>query len=729
STVTAGNQFDGSLNINNGNSTWNGALNINRGTVVFTNVAGSGIATPYASNPGDVNFNQFGRVIYRNIDGATLNRTGTLNYAASAVGEFQVDNVGALASNYTINQIGLTTIGAGAAMRVFLADAASALNIGDVSLTGTGSISVAGGDADSFVTISGVISDGGGAFGLDVNNDLGAWAQTNTLVRLNGLNTFTGALGLSDGVLEFSTVTNISGGPSNLGAGSIINLGGGTLRFIGGTSMSTDRPITQTGSATLAANGTGGATMTYTGAVAGGASTLTLDGTGEGILNGAVTQTAGGTNDLTKNGTGTWSLNATNTLADDILVNAGTLNINVTQAPGDDIVITGAGTIVNINAVNAHQGDDLFIRNGAVVNLGVNGALGAGMDALNIAENAAAAATATLDLKGFTSTVPAATTIGFENSAVGEIVSSVGNGVLTSGSYVVRNGSVASSVTLAGAGGVTKNGAGIFTLRSINTFTGASVVTEGQLVLDYSTNNTSKIAAAAGLTLGGAAGDANPLLTFSGNATAASTQAFTTLTLINGASDFVPVSNGGQAMNVNFTTITRTAAGGTVDFTLPAVGSITTTQALANGILGGYATVSNGAAFASKDGSNNIIPLVATAKDAVGTWLTTDNVIDTTGYSGTLVGCALVNSITFSQPGSTVAVGGKLGITSGGVLVTSGSNGAGISGGQILAATPDLIIHQQAAGDFTLSSAVTGALVITKTGTGGLILSGSNTST
>jgi autotransporter-associated beta strand protein len=728
STLNAGNQIDGTLTINNGNSTWNGTLNISRGTVVFTNVAGSGIATPYASNPGEVNFNQFGRLIHRNIDGVTFNRTGALNYAASAVGEFQVDNVGALASNYTINQTGLTTIGAGAAMRVFLADAASALNIGDVSLTGIGSISVAGGDADSFVTILGLISDGGGGFGLDVNNDLGGWAQTNTLLRLNGLNTFSGALGLSDGVLEFSTVTNIGGGPSNLGAGSSINLGGGTLRFIGGTSMTTDRPITQTGSATLAANGTSGATMTYTGAIAGGASSLTLDGTGEGFLNAAVTQTAGGTNDLAKNGSGTWTLNATNTLADDILVNAGTLNINATQAPGDDIVVTNAGTIVNINAVNAHQGDDLFIRNGAVVNLGVNGALGAGMDALNIAENAAAAATATLDLKGFTSTVPTATTIGFENSAVGQIVSSVGSGVLTSGSYVVRNGSVAPSVTLAGAGGVTKNGAGVFTLSSINTFTGASVVTEGQLVLDYSTNNTSKIAAAAGLTLGGAAGDANPLLTFSSNATAASTQAFTTLTLINGASDFVPVSNGGQAMNVNFTTITRTAAGGTVDFTLPAVGSITTTQALTNGILGGYATVNNGAAFASKDGSNNIIPLVAMAKDAVGTWLATDNVIDTTGYSGTLAGCAVVNSITFSQPGSTVLVGGKLGISSGGVLVTSGSTGAGISGGQITAATPDLIIHQQAAGDFTLSSAVTGTLVITKTGTGGLLLNGSNTS-
>jgi autotransporter-associated beta strand protein len=356
STLSAGNQLDVSLNITNGNSTWNGPLNISRGTVVFTNVAGGGIATPYASNPGDVNFNQFGRLIHRNVDGVTFNRTGTLNYAASAVGEFHVDNVGALASNYTINQTGMTTIGAGAAMRVFLQDAASALNLSDVTLSGTGSISVAGGDANSFVTISGVVSDGGGGFGLNVNDDLGGWAQTNTFLRLDGANTFTGALGLSDGVLEFSTVTNIGGGPSNLGAGSSINLGGGVLRFIGATSMTTDCPITQTGSATLAANGTSGATMTYTGAIAGGTSTLTLDGTAEGFLNSVLTQTAGGTNDLTKNGTGTWTLNATNTIADDINVNAGTLNIN---------------------AVNAHQGDDLFIRNGAVVNLGVNGALGA----------------------------------------------------------------------------------------------------------------------------------------------------------------------------------------------------------------------------------------------------------------------------------------------------------------------------------------------------------------
>ncbi|MFM2166145.1 MAG: hypothetical protein RIS79_516, partial [Verrucomicrobiota bacterium] len=432
-------------------------------------------------------------------------------------------------------------------------------------------------------------------------------------------------------------------------------------------------------------------------------------------------------NDLTKNGVGTWTLNATSTIADDILVNAGTLNINATQAPGDDIVITNAGTIVNINAVNAHQGDDLFIRNGAVVNLGVNGALGAGMDALNIAENAAAAATATLDLRGFTSTVTTATTIGFENSAAGEIVSSTGNGTLTSGSYVVRHGAVASSVTLAGAGGVTKNGAGIFTLSGSGTFTGASVVTEGQLVLDYSTNNTSKIAAAAGLTIGGAATDENPTLTINGNSSAATTQAFTVLTLSQASGNLVVNSNGGQAANLNFTTITRNF-GATLDLTLPTVGSVTTTQPLTNGIVGGYFTLGSGASFATKDGANAIQPLVPTTKNDVTTWVLADNVTDGgTGFTGTATGITGVNSLTYSGAAAAVNSAGVIGLNSGGILVTSTSTGSSLTGGVLTSGLFDVVVHQYAAGDFTLASAIRGANAITKTGSGALVLSGTNT--
>ena len=922
-TSTAGNAETGTLTINNGSSTWNGPLSLTRGTAVFTNAAGGGTLTPFVGFDGIINFNQFGRVIYRNVDGASLDRTAAINFAAGALGEFSVDNLATtLASNYTVTQSGVITLGTGATARFSLADAASNLNItGGVVLNGNSSISVEGGDADSLVSINTTGISGTG--NLAINDEAGAWATTSTRLAINaagtfignttlnegtlilghkdalsngsltitgastlqagvdlsganafpnattlsasitlsgvnnftfasaltqsggdrtltnslttpaaliinelrlaeaasaasrnltlagtgattianlvnndqnntltnslttvtlnigtialsenaatgraltlggagtttvtglieniaggggiagalnktgtgiltlqGANTFSGDVTVTAGILDFSAVSNIGGPASNLGRGSNISLGGGTLRFIGGTSQTTNRPISLTASSTLTANGTSGATMTYTGAVAGGASSLTLDGTGEGFLNAALTQTAGGTNDINKNGVGTWTLNATSTVADDILVNAGTLNINATQAVNDDITITNAGTIVNINVANAHQGDDLFIRNGAVVNLGVNGALGTGMDALNIAENAAAAATATLDLKGFTSTVPTATTIGFENSAVGEIVSSVGNGVLTSGSYTVRNGSVAPSVTLAGAGGVTKNGAGVFTLSSTNSFTGASVVTEGQLVLDYSTNNTSKIAAAAGLTIGGAAADENPTLTINGNSSAATTQAFTVLTLSQASGNLVVISNGGQAANLNFTTITRNI-GATLDLTLPAVGSVTTTQPLTNGSVGGYFTLGNGASFATKDGANAIQPLVPTTKNDVTTWALADNVTDGgTGFTGTATGITGVNSLTYSGVAAAVNSAGVIGLNSGGILVTSTSTGSSLTGGVLTSGLFDVVVHQYAAGDFTLASAIRGANAITKTGSGALVLSGTNT--
>ncbi|MBK8037444.1 MAG: autotransporter-associated beta strand repeat-containing protein [Verrucomicrobiaceae bacterium] len=722
-TVTTGNQFGGTLTLNNAGTTWTGDLLFNRGTVTMT----SAVSPSFTTN--NLTFNSFGRLNLQGVNSQTLTNTGTLTYAANAIGEIGVDNTsGTVSAPFTLDMTGPVSLGANAGLRLLLSDGANSVaNFPNgVTLGGSASISVGGG-VGGVASFSGVISDGGGAFGLAVNDDLGGWATTNRTVRLTGLNTFTGNVTLGEGVLEFDTVTNAGGAASSLGQGAALTTGAATLSFIGGVSQATNRPITQTGATTLAANGTAGATITYSGAIAGGASSLNLDGAGTGILGGVLTQTAGGTNDLNKNGTGTWTLTATNSIADDLNVNAGILNINAVQAVFDDIVVSNAGTIVNINVANAHQGDDLFIRNGAVVNLGITGALGAGMDALNIAENATAAATATLDLKGFNSTV-GAVTIGFENSAVGQIVDSVGGGVLTAASYTVRQG--LTSANLAGAGGITKNGRGVFTVSGVHTFTGASTVTEGQLILDYTTNNTSKIASGAGLTLGGVAGDMNAILTFNGNAATASTQNFTTLTVNNGASDFVPVSNGGQAMNVSFTTITRTAAGGTVDFTLPAVGNITSTQALTNGILGGYATIGSGAAFATKDGSNNLIPLVATPKDDVTTWLTADNVTDATGFTGVLTAnCPLVNSITFTQPSSTITVGTRLAVSSGGILVTSGATGAGISGGQLHAGTPDLIIHQHAAGDFTISSAITSGTVVTKTGNGALVLSGQNTST
>ena len=75
--------------------------------------------------------------------------------------------------------------------------------------------SVVGGDPDPFNRPTlpiGQISDGGTGYGLAVNDDAGGWATTNRTLRLTGLNTFTGNVTLGEGILEFDTVTNISGG-------------------------------------------------------------------------------------------------------------------------------------------------------------------------------------------------------------------------------------------------------------------------------------------------------------------------------------------------------------------------------------------------------------------------------------------------------------------------------------------------------------------------------------
>ena len=56
---------------------------MNRGTIVSTAANGLG--------GGDITFNQFGRIILRNLNGTVYNLTGTMDFSAGALGEFSVD--------------------------------------------------------------------------------------------------------------------------------------------------------------------------------------------------------------------------------------------------------------------------------------------------------------------------------------------------------------------------------------------------------------------------------------------------------------------------------------------------------------------------------------------------------------------------------------------------------------------------------------------------------------
>ena len=83
--------------------------------------------------------------------------------------------------------------------------------------------------------------------------------------------------------------------------------------------------------------------------------------------------------------------------------------------------------------------------------------------------------------------------------------------VLVGGSH---NATIAGVV--AGSGGLTKNGTGTLVLSNANTFTGATAVNQGALILDGSTHASSAVTVASGATFGGS-GAANGAVTVNGS--------------------------------------------------------------------------------------------------------------------------------------------------------------------------------------------------------------------
>lgn len=755
-TASAGNQLGGTLTINNALSTWTGDLIFNRGTVTITAAASPTVT------PGNLTFNSFGRYILQGLDGQTINRSGTLILAAGAVGEFQVDNTAATpATDFTVNQNGVVTLGSGgtgATLRVSLPDTQARLNLaGGITLGGNSSIS-ASNNAARLLVISGVINDGGNGYNLAINDDAGAWAQTNGTVRLTGLNTFSGNLALGEGILEFDTVTNSGGGASSLGNGPAISIGGGNLNFIGTASQSTDRTISTSASSTLSANGTGGATITYNGAITQVANNvLTLTGAGEGLIKGGITQAAG-TGDLSVTA-GTWTVQDSNaTVGDDLLMTGGNLTLqNMVFTLNDDVVVTSGtlnlnstGVLVATNPAGTSSG--LHVRNGGTINLNANDVwtVAGGIDFINVADTTAGAI-ATLDTNTFNLTSPGLLVgniaAGLEGQVIGTGTITV-TSTATDHSLGIRTYRGSISANLAGVASLLKQGLGEVTLSGDNSgLTGTVAATRldaGSLVLDFTTQNNQKISAAAALDMRGSS------LTLNGNNTAASSQAVASFTLANGsgANRIVLNAGTGQELLLNLGAITRAvnSQDGTLRIVLPtgtqgAANGVTTSTALTNGVVGSSAFLTvedaSGTWFATKSG-NNIVGLASTAKNDVSTWLAGDHITDeTTGFTGTFSSVG-INSLRFNAAGGSsvdLGGGGVLGIATGGLLITSNVggtpsllNGTVFSGAQA-SNVPELIITHDGATVFELGADLRTNSALTKSGTGTVLLSGNNVST
>ena len=254
---------------------------------------------------------------------------------------------------------------------------------GGVTVSGM-TVSIAGNGGDAFVvgalrSVSGtnkwdgpvIIAADGTRIGsmnnasLEISGPISASGNANHSVRyrtaggqltISGTNTYSGNSQMNGNTGDMVSVTSIknTGTPGSLGTSGTILIGSGNtpgyLRYIGSGDTS-DRSLdlaASTASVTLDQSGTGLLKFTSDVTASGtGSKTFTLTGTtaGAGELAGAIVDnSASNVTSLQKNGSGLWILSGTNTYIGATTLNSGTLQIGNGTSDGS---ITSSSAIVN----------------------------------------------------------------------------------------------------------------------------------------------------------------------------------------------------------------------------------------------------------------------------------------------------------------------------------------------------------------------------------------------
>jgi fibronectin-binding autotransporter adhesin len=390
-------------------------------------------------------------------------------------------------------------------------------NTGSASYQGNGNRTLAlGGTNTGLNTMGGTIIDGPGGTTTVAKNGSGTWVLT-------GNNTFTGNTVVNDGNL----IIGDGGNSGNAGAGNVIVATatstlsfnrGDTFNFAG--TLSGDGSIAQIGNGTTVLTALGNqieATTISAGRlqVNGGLITPTIAMTGTSALtvNGAVQGTGGG---------------ATATLTGDagastITINAGgLLSANGNLGGGNDMVVVSGVLDTGVARLNLGDGDDMFVLGdgGVLMGAGVDG--DAGTDTLRVATTAGRTLDGTsitnfeaLDKQG-SGTLTLAGNHSYSNgTTIAGGTLQIGNGA-TAGALatptVTNNGTLAFNLNtdysfagaISGTGVVNKNGTGVTTLIGANSYSGATNVNAGILLVNGNQSGaTGATNVAAGATLGG----------------------------------------------------------------------------------------------------------------------------------------------------------------------------------------------------------------------------------
>jgi autotransporter-associated beta strand protein len=261
--------------------------------------------------------------------------------------------------------------------------------------------------------------------------------------------------------------------------------------------------------------------------------TLTLDnGTNAPVIN-VSNQTASigvllaGTNGFVKFGTGVLTLTANNTLAGGVTVNAGTLLLAQTNLNnfGSTNGVVGSGTLTinsgavvqkaghfQVSGINNSNNTSHVVINGGTFEFGgfqeylrTIDLTGGTINGTNGADHIIIRAPADITINSFAS----ATTSTVDGLGIGKVDLTFGNLLLN-----VADGAAATDLLIttaisentgagSGAKSLTKTGAGTLVLTGTNTYSGATLISNGVLRVDGSTAAGSAVTVVAGATLGG----------------------------------------------------------------------------------------------------------------------------------------------------------------------------------------------------------------------------------
>jgi autotransporter-associated beta strand protein len=276
---------------------------------------------------------------------------------------------------------------------------------------------------------------------------------------------------------------------------------------------------------------------------------------------------------------------------------------------------------------------------------------------------------------------------------------------------------------LSGPGSLAKVNSGTLILAASNTYTGATVVNGGLLSIIGSLNNGGPLA------VGG--GTLSYAPTASGGT--GNTQAVAGLTVNAGASGINAAGGNTLALGP----IARNT-GGTVGFNTSTTGTISTTQANTNGILGPWATYGSGSSmmYAAANGASAPYTIAAysgaapVASGTAGLADTTGAVNYTlSGGGGALSAAVSANTLQFTGAANTITATGANPLSLNGIM-NIGSGTATIAGGNLIVGSArELVITGP--GNVTIGAAIqdnaSGASALTMAGGGTLLLSGANT--